>query len=762
MRKLVTASIFLFFWCLLLGCGAHDDVSDPQPKTYTITFNSNEGSNVARQTVTWGGTATLPVNPTRSGYIFDNWYSNENLTTVYDFSSPITGDITLFAKWVKIGTLTEKLQWLQTNAQSNDSHTIELTADESIAPYNLYFNGRNNITITLIGIGANRTISLASNGSMFTVGGGVTLILDSNITLQGHRYNDAPLMKVNGTFEMKTGVKITGNTVASSDSSLYGSGVYIGSSYHNGEYVGGSFTMNGGEIIGNTSSVSNSSINNDGGGGVYIDGIGTFTMNSGTISGNSARYGGGVYVGGNSRSFGTFIMNGGKISGNTASYESGGGVCVSGGTFTMNGGEISGNTANDGGGVYVSSGTFKMNGGKINENTANSNGGGVYINDGGTFTMEGGAIAGNTASSSGGGVCVSGGTFTMNGGEISGNTTSYGGGVYVIGYGGTFTMEGGEINGNVASNDGGGVYVSDYGNDTGTFRIVNGTVYGSNEGILSNTGNGATLFVSSNGTAQRGKFNGETWNSNGNLYTTNNTIRVTNGESDNTLESVTGLANKLAWLQDNAQSNGNYIISLSADEKIEPHTLFYSGGRCNITITLLGIGTNRAISLSANGTLFTVESNITLVLGNNITLQGHQSNTASLVRVNSDGILIMNDGSVITGNAASYGGGVYVYGGTFTMEGGNIIGNIATSYGGGVYVFSGAFTKTSGTIYGYSISDTVNSNAVKNNSGTILSDRGHAVYVNGNKRKETTIGLGDILSYNSNNGSPTTSGDWDN
>ena len=73
--------------------------------TYTVTFNSNGGSNVATQTVNSGGTATRPANPIQSGYTFDNWYS-ESLTTVYNFSTPVTGNITLYAKWTPVVTYT--------------------------------------------------------------------------------------------------------------------------------------------------------------------------------------------------------------------------------------------------------------------------------------------------------------------------------------------------------------------------------------------------------------------------------------------------------------------------------------------------------------------------------------------------------------------------------------------------------------------------------------------------------------------------------
>jgi hypothetical protein len=62
-------------------------------------------------------------------------------------------------------------------------------------------------------------------------------------------------------------------------------------------------------------------------------------------------------------------------------------------------------------------------------------------------------------------------------------------------------------------------------------------------------------------------------------------------------------------------------------------------------------------------------------------------------------------------------------------------------YGGGVYS-SGTFTKTSGTIYGYSTGDTINSNVVKHSSGLVLSNQGHAAYVDSSpaKRRDTTAG----------------------
>ena len=67
--------------------------------TYTVTFDSNEGSAVEPQTVEKDAKATKPADPTRTNYTFNGWYSNAELTAEYDFNTPVTGSITLYAKW---------------------------------------------------------------------------------------------------------------------------------------------------------------------------------------------------------------------------------------------------------------------------------------------------------------------------------------------------------------------------------------------------------------------------------------------------------------------------------------------------------------------------------------------------------------------------------------------------------------------------------------------------------------------------------------
>lgn len=65
---------------------------------HTVTFNSNGGSDVPGQ-MRANAAATKPADPTRSGYVFAGWYTDEACTAAYDFTKPVTDSVTLYAKW---------------------------------------------------------------------------------------------------------------------------------------------------------------------------------------------------------------------------------------------------------------------------------------------------------------------------------------------------------------------------------------------------------------------------------------------------------------------------------------------------------------------------------------------------------------------------------------------------------------------------------------------------------------------------------------
>jgi hypothetical protein len=406
---------------------------------------------------------------------------------------------------------------LKTSAESNGDYTVFLGADASLEPAVLSYPGKKSIKITLRGEDGERKIQLSGKGSLFTVPEGVTLALDSNITLTGVEENNAPLVLVKrgGGLELNEGAKITGNKViVPKETGLpyRAGGVYVS---------GGSFTMSGGEICEN-------STYGGGSGGISFEG-GSFTMTGGEIHHNDAS----TYVGAFRAAFGggvfiynaSFTMTGGEIHHNTMSGSSdGGGVAIDIGKFTLNGGKIYDNIAGyAGGGVFLGSGTiFDFIAGEITDNTSTYNGGGIFAETGSSgiplnITMGNDAvISGNTALR-GAGVYLAAAlkssplNFTMNGGRISDNitpasTASYGGGFYLIGKGISVIMNDGEISGNKAigiihsgsylGGDGGGIYVYesflDLSSSNYKFTINGGS-------ILNNTagGSGGGVYIDS-------------------------------------------------------------------------------------------------------------------------------------------------------------------------------------------------------------------------------------------------------------------------
>ena len=431
------------------------------------------------------------------------------------------------------------------------AYTVTVYQDQELAPRAL----NTGAIITLQGGGAERGITLAAPGSLFTVGSG-TLTL-GNITLRGMGMaipNNAPLVfvesagtlvmnagaiitgnyniksgtvvdgwlslgggvRVAGTFNMNTGATISDNRAVAADDASSGGGVFV--------VGGGVFTMSGGYIRGNHAG-------EWGGGGVLVDGNSAFTMTGGTIEENEASGGGGgVHVSAHGLASGTFAMSGGTIRSNTA-YGGGGGVFVNvydtdvNGRFTMSGGEIRGNTAlgTEGGGVFVD-GIFDMTGGTIEDNEATGAGGGGVFVARGRFVMENvsARITGNTASNNageGGGVRIGeDGEFVMRAGTISDNVAVDGGGAHVAS-GGTFDMVGqAEVSGNSATGNGGGVSVDAY----GTLRMENG--------LISSNNAPQSRELRNLGGAYHGTFNADgMFTSTGELSSTDNRIEVRNG-----------------------------------------------------------------------------------------------------------------------------------------------------------------------------------------------------------------------------------------
>lgn len=85
------------------GSGGSGGSGGTDTETYTVNFESNGGSSVSSQNVESGQKAEKPEDPTREGFTFEGWYSDEELTEAYDFDTAVTASLTLYAKWTEAG-----------------------------------------------------------------------------------------------------------------------------------------------------------------------------------------------------------------------------------------------------------------------------------------------------------------------------------------------------------------------------------------------------------------------------------------------------------------------------------------------------------------------------------------------------------------------------------------------------------------------------------------------------------------------------------
>ena len=202
-------------------------------------------------------------------------------------------------------------------------------------------------------------------------------------------------------------------------------------------------------------------------------------------------------------------------------------------------------------------------------------------------------------------------------------------------------------------------------------------------------------------------------------WNTPETVGPTELYVDGVLKLEAKLPDIFAWIKDNIADNTSYAIRVGASDSLLPDE-----GRLHypeitgVNIGLAGLNSERTITITNNakGSLFDVGANVTLILGENITLKGHSNNNRALVMVSSGGIMIMKDGAKIVENTNKYdrtawakggereadaanGGGICVIGGDFIMYGGAIYGNKTDLNGAGIIFFNSTGIMNGGKIY---------------------------------------------------------------
>lgn len=86
-----------------------EPIVEPEPEppaviTYTVTFDSNGGTEIASVNVNANGTVSEPATPpVKANYVFKGWYIGD---AAYDFTTAVTANLTLTAKWNALYTVT--------------------------------------------------------------------------------------------------------------------------------------------------------------------------------------------------------------------------------------------------------------------------------------------------------------------------------------------------------------------------------------------------------------------------------------------------------------------------------------------------------------------------------------------------------------------------------------------------------------------------------------------------------------------------------
>jgi uncharacterized repeat protein (TIGR02543 family) len=379
-------------------CSEGEFLLENLAKLYTISYELNFGDFENNLTIVTSynkyTSFELPT-PTRFGYAFTGWYTNEQLLPNSKVENPsnykISSDVTLYASWIELGSVLEY--------PINDWYILKAYVEskpgyESVDAY---------ITGTL---NADQTLPLQCPVNIIAVNS-ATLLRQSNfndsmikneyvLTLEGITLDGNNIENVSPLIKSSENLTLNNCTLQNNKTSGNGGAVYVDD--------GCTFEMTNSIIHYNTAAK---------GAGVYVASNGIFNMNNGTISHNAATssreasLGGGVYVDAN----GTFNMKDGSIINNSVNYTGtslmggGAGVAVdfetnSSGLFNMTGGKIQGNTTignkDYGSGVFVNGSTQEYLGiFKISGNAVVVSDNDVYLNYVAKITVTG-ELTGNT------------------------------------------------------------------------------------------------------------------------------------------------------------------------------------------------------------------------------------------------------------------------------------------------------------------------------------------------------------------------------
>jgi len=112
-KPAIIVSILLIVLLAIGGTVAYLLLSKPSvaaPLFYTVTFDSNGGTQIPSQSIKENQKLNIPPQPVKKGYIFDNWYKDSNITLLWDMDEDkVVKDTTLYAGWTLDNSGIEKV-----------------------------------------------------------------------------------------------------------------------------------------------------------------------------------------------------------------------------------------------------------------------------------------------------------------------------------------------------------------------------------------------------------------------------------------------------------------------------------------------------------------------------------------------------------------------------------------------------------------------------------------------------------------------------
>ncbi len=307
---------------------------------YSVTFNTDGGSAVPSQNVFAGETVSVPVGVTKDyvgslseglylgvqdpdnvSYTLEGWYKDAEKTQKYDFSTPVTAPLTLYAKWTAPEAIDISGQSGSRNPDKAMAYVNALDLDEIVSYTYVVKESctwQNNLTLSnanvkfyLVGAGEPRSFSKGWDGSAITCTAG-HFYVGKNMVITGSNYTSAtPIYAYGGNITLLAGSKVSGCVLNGSARAV----CYVNES-------ASTFTLDGGEIIDNTVTFNGSYM-----AAAVASNWGKIEIKSGKIARNTVTssvadvaVAGGVYAPDRLGGWGEITKTGGVIEDNVASF----------------------------------------------------------------------------------------------------------------------------------------------------------------------------------------------------------------------------------------------------------------------------------------------------------------------------------------------------------------------------------------------------------------------------------------------------------